>query len=83
MYSVQYTLMCQEKHLKGQWRAFQASVPPPTTKEGGTHLPACERVGESQFGQLEKKLNTLPTLCNFLYFFTEHCMAKPSIFNDS
>ncbi len=29
---------------------------------GGTHSPVYEGVGESQFGQLEKKLSTLPSL---------------------
>ncbi len=39
-----------------------ASVPhPPRT--GGTHSPAGEGLGESQFRRLEKKLSTLPTLC--------------------
>ncbi len=33
-----------------------------TGKEGGTHSPACEVVGESQFGRLERKLNTLSSL---------------------
>ncbi len=31
-------------------------------KEGGTHSPADEGVGESQFGRLEKKLSILSTL---------------------
>jgi hypothetical protein len=29
---------------------------------GDTHPPACEVVGESQFGRLERKLSTLSTL---------------------
>ncbi len=37
---------------------LQASVLPPGTK-GETHLPACEEVGESEFGRLERKLSTL------------------------
>ncbi len=31
---------------------------------GGTHSPAGEGVGESQFGRLEKKASTLSTLCS-------------------
>jgi hypothetical protein len=31
--------------------------------EGDTHSPACDVVGESQFGRLERKLSTLSTLC--------------------
>ncbi len=41
-------------------------TPPPRTGGGGgmgTHLPACEGVGESQFGRLERKLCTLSSLC--------------------
>ncbi len=38
-------------------------APPPQTKGGGTHSPAGEGVGESQFRRLEKKHSTLPTLC--------------------
>ncbi len=38
-------------------RLPQASVPlPMETGEGGTHSPACEGLGESQFRRLEKKL---------------------------
>ncbi len=36
---------------------------PPGPKGGGTHSPAAQGVGESQFLRLEKKLSTLPTLC--------------------
>ncbi len=36
---------------------------PPKPRGGGTHSPAGEGVGESQFRRLEKKLSTLPTLC--------------------
>jgi hypothetical protein len=39
--------------------------PPPRNQRGGgaqTHSPACEGVGESQFGRLEKNLGTLSTL---------------------
>ncbi len=40
-----------------------ASVPlPPEPGGGGAHSPAGERVGESQFRRLKKKLSTLPTL---------------------
>ncbi len=41
-----------------------ASVPSPSpqTRGGGTHSPAGEGLGESQFRRLEKKLSTLPTL---------------------
>jgi hypothetical protein len=43
----------------------QASVPlPPGTRGGGAHSPAGEGLGESQFRRIEKKLNTLSTLCN-------------------
>jgi hypothetical protein len=40
-------------------------APPPLTKVGGwgTHSPAGEGVGKSQFGRLEKKPSTLSTLC--------------------
>ncbi len=38
------------------------SPPPPRNQRGGIHSPACEGVGESQFGQLERKLSTLSTL---------------------
>ncbi len=41
----------------------QASVSPPWTKGGGTHSPAVEGTGGSQFGRLEKKPSTLSTLC--------------------
>ncbi len=44
----------------------QASVTselPPESKGGGTHSPAGEGVGESQFRRLEKMLSTLPTVC--------------------
>ncbi len=37
-----------------------ASVSTPEQKEGGTHSPTGEVVGEFQFGRLEKKLSTLP-----------------------
>jgi hypothetical protein len=37
-------------------------APSPNKKRGGTHSPACKGVGESQFGRLEKKLSTLPTV---------------------
>jgi hypothetical protein len=36
---------------------------PRTRGGGGAHSPAGERLGESQFRRLEKKLSTLPTLC--------------------
>ncbi len=36
--------------------------PPPGPKAGGAHSPAAKWVGEFQFGRLEKKLSTLPTL---------------------
>ncbi len=36
--------------------------PPPDQRVGGTHKPAAKGVGKSQFGRLEKKLSTLPTL---------------------
>jgi hypothetical protein len=36
-------------------------APPPRTK-GGAHSRAGERLGESQFQRLAKKLSTLPTL---------------------
>jgi hypothetical protein len=40
-----------------------ASVPlPPEPTKGGTHSPASEGLGESQFRRLKKKLSTLPTL---------------------
>ncbi len=38
-------------------------APSPGTKGGGAHPPSGEGVGESQFRRLEKKLNTLSTLC--------------------
>ncbi len=45
-----------------------ASVPfPPVPKGEGTHLPAGEVLGESQFQRLEKKLTTLLTLCPQTY----------------
>jgi hypothetical protein len=37
-------------------------VPPPKTGGGGAIWLAGEGLGESQFGRLEKKLSTLPTL---------------------
>ncbi len=37
-------------------------APPPRTGGEGTHSPVEERLGESQFLRLEKKLSTLPTL---------------------
>jgi hypothetical protein len=37
-------------------------APPPRIRGGGTHSPAGEGLGESQFRRLEKKLSTLPTL---------------------
>ncbi len=37
--------------------------PPPEPKAEGTHSPAGEGVGKSQFGRLEKKPNTLSTPC--------------------
>ncbi len=36
--------------------------PPPPDPKGVTHSPACEGVGEPNFGRLKKKLNTLSTL---------------------
>ncbi len=43
--------------------------PPPRTKggEGGTHTPECEGVGESEFGQLSRKLSTLSFLWLLLF----------------
>ncbi len=41
-------------------------APPHYTKGGGTHTPAGEGLGESQFRRLEKRLSTLPTLCSSL-----------------
>ncbi len=35
-------------------------------KEGRTHSPSDEGVGESQFGRLEKKPSTLPTFCRLI-----------------
>ncbi len=53
----------QDKHPGSA--TLQASVLPPEPKGEGTHSPAGEGVGESQFQRLEKKLSTLPTLCGF------------------
>jgi len=38
-------------------------APPPGTKGGGAHLPACEGFGESQFRRQEKKSLALCLLC--------------------
>jgi hypothetical protein len=45
----------------------QASVPPTPEPKGGGHTRLRVRGawGESQFRRLEKKLSTLPALCNF------------------
>jgi hypothetical protein len=42
----------------------QASVPLPAEPGGGGKLARGEGLGESQFRRIEKKLRTLPTLCN-------------------
>jgi hypothetical protein len=43
---------------------FRQQVCPASQNQGvGAHSPAGEGLGESQFGRLEKKLSTLPTLC--------------------
>jgi hypothetical protein len=39
-----------------------APPPPEPGGRGGGVQTACERVGESHFGRLERKLSTLPTL---------------------
>ncbi len=39
-----------------------ASVPLPPEPRGGSHSPAGDGLGESQFRRLENKLSTLPTL---------------------
>jgi hypothetical protein len=50
---------------------LQASVSPRNQK-GGTHSPAGEGVGESQFGRLEKKPSILSTLCLLLSHREQH-----------
>ncbi len=45
--------------------------PSPPNQRGGTHSPAVEGVGRSQFGRLEKKPSTLSKLCGLQHLTTE------------